>query len=57
MASDQQIKNRMQVFKNKGKDQDVSLFYHSFCIFNRDYGEFEDIKGYHFVILVFLLLL
>lgn len=25
MASDPQVKNRMQVFKNKGKDQDVSI--------------------------------
>lgn len=27
MASDQHIKNRMQVFKNKGKDQDVSTLF------------------------------
>ena len=27
MATDPQIKQRMQVFKNKGKDQDVSIEY------------------------------
>lgn len=30
MATDPQIKQRMQVFKNKGKDQEVSKSYFKF---------------------------
>lgn len=31
-STDQQIKNRMQVFKNKGKDQDVRFSFNLFIV-------------------------
>lgn len=50
MASESHFKNRMQVFKNKGKDQDVSIMYLSILNCRLNIVVYAEISILHFML-------